>query len=398
MYAYDTVLFSETAIGLQRMLDALHMYSSEWGLTVNAKKTKVVVFRNSWQLNPNDVWLYNGDAIEIVNTFKYLGMLFSYNGKFNITQKQLSEQGRKAMFLLMREIHQHNFNIDTLLHLFNTYVGSILNYASEVWGFHKAPDIEKVHLSYLKRILCVKRSTASAVVYRELGRLSMQTHRKFRILKYWLKISSCDNIIIRTIYNIQFEDSNGINNINWLSSVKSLLCDIGMYEVWLDQGHTINKQYFLRMVRERLSDNFIQSVESLIQESTKCLLYKHLVDTWVVQPYLCEQRIPEYYRKAITKIRLSSHKLSVESGRFNNIERENRVCTMCNSHELEDEYHFILTCPRYRELRAIYIKRYYVNRPSMFKMTELFKSENPSILCNLGKYIVKALHLRSSLI
>ena len=31
---------------------------------------------------------------------------------------------------------------------FDTYVGSILNYGAEIWGFHKATDIEKVLNAY----------------------------------------------------------------------------------------------------------------------------------------------------------------------------------------------------------------------------------------------------------
>jgi hypothetical protein len=71
------------------------------------------------------------------------------------------------MFLLMREIGHHDFNTVTILQLFDTYVGSVMNYECEVWGFHKAADVERVHLSFLKRILGVELSTLSAAVYRE---------------------------------------------------------------------------------------------------------------------------------------------------------------------------------------------------------------------------------------
>ena len=50
MYADDTVLLSETAGGLQKMIDSLHTYSTKWNLCVNTEKTKIVVFRNSAKL------------------------------------------------------------------------------------------------------------------------------------------------------------------------------------------------------------------------------------------------------------------------------------------------------------------------------------------------------------
>jgi hypothetical protein len=148
-----------------------------------------------------------------------MGVLLYYNGKFNVTQKQVAEQGRKAMFLLMRETGHHDFNTVTILQLFDTYVGSVMNYGCEVWGFNKATDVERVHLSFLKRILGVKRSTLSAAVYREFGRLSMQACRKFRILKYWCKLLNSDNVIIRNVYTVLYDECCKPRCINWLSSV-----------------------------------------------------------------------------------------------------------------------------------------------------------------------------------
>ena len=61
----------------------------------------------------------------------------------------------------------------------------VLNYVLEISGFHKSPDIEKIHLKFLKQILGVRTSTASAAVYGEFGRVYLIVQRKTRILKYW---------------------------------------------------------------------------------------------------------------------------------------------------------------------------------------------------------------------
>ena len=42
---------------------------------------------------------------------------------------------------------------------------------------------------------------------------------------------------------------------------------------------------------------------------------------------------------------MNSHQLNIESGRFQNIARQNRLCTLCNCQDIEDELHFILKCP-----------------------------------------------------
>ena len=63
--------------------------------------------------------------------------------------------------------------------------------------------------------------------------------------------------------------------------------------------------------------------------------------------------------------------LAIETGRWHksdNIPLENRKCQNC--YTLEDEFHFILECPLYQDLRAEYIKRYYWVRPTMPKFIE----------------------------
>jgi len=45
--------------------------------------------------------------------------------------------------------------------------------------------------------------------------------------------------------------------------------------------------------------------------------------------------------------------------RFYNIDRNQRFCNNCSKHTVEDEYHFMLECSKYNDLRKEYIKTYY---------------------------------------
>lgn len=58
------------------------------------------------------------DQVEVVDKFMYLGVLLNYNGNFNVTQKQLASQGRKAMFCLRSKVSQLNLNVETMFSLF----------------------------------------------------------------------------------------------------------------------------------------------------------------------------------------------------------------------------------------------------------------------------------------
>ena len=70
----------------------------------------------------------------------------------------------------------------------------------------------------------------------------------------------------------------------------------------------------------------------------------------------------------MTKLRVASHRLEIEVGRWarpNRVPIADRKCRTCNS--IEDEFHFLLECNLYNDLRVQYIKRYYWNRTNVLK-------------------------------
>ena len=69
-----------------------------WGLQVNTMKTKIVVFRKRGNVRNSEKWLYNGQALEVVDHFNYLGTVFSYTGNFTFNQEHLFGKALKAKY------------------------------------------------------------------------------------------------------------------------------------------------------------------------------------------------------------------------------------------------------------------------------------------------------------
>jgi hypothetical protein len=44
-------------------------------------------------------------------------------------------------------------------------------------------------------------------------------------------------------------------------------------------------------------------------------------------------------RITFSKYRVSNHKLQIERGRYENIHHEERICKLCDSGEVENEFH-----------------------------------------------------------
>ena len=102
------------------------------------------------------------------------------------------------------------------------------------------------------------------------------------------------------------------------------------------------------------------------------------------------------YRIAFTKFRLSSHDLAIERGRFENIERNDRLCRHCNLNMIESEYHFMLVCPLYRDLRNKYLKKYYCHWPTLNKFDDLMTTKSTNVIKNVSKFVYFAMKLRNT--
>ena len=395
LYADDIVLFGKSPEELQKSLNILEEYCERWKLTVNTMKTKIVVFRKGGKLPENLHFTYKREHIEIVNNFCYLGIVFTSGGSSFETQKTLSGQAQKAIFILRKYLN--NFTALSLTHimdLFDKLITPILNYGSEVWGFYPAKSVETTHMSFCKRMLKVKQTTQNDFVHGELGRVDYQSLRYINIVKFWLKLIQTDERkYIRLTYNMMLNDLEmKPNKQNWASMVKHLLSRLGFFEVWNAQG-VGNICNFISAVKTRVKDIYTQDWHSRLEKSSRARFYVNIAN-FKCQTYLNALNI-EKYQRSLCKFRVSAHRLEVETGRWTKPVKtplNERICFICGV--LEDEFHFILECPLYSDLRQNYIQRYYWQRANMPKFIQLMTSESVRVIKNLAMFIEKAFKKR----
>ena len=118
-------------------------------------KTKIMVFRKGGILSRREKWLYNGAEIEIVNQFNYLGIIFTPGGSFIQATKTLSGKALRALCSLLSITKHLDIPLNIMVNLFESYVCSILNYASEIWGITSAMRIDRVQRKFCKWTLNV---------------------------------------------------------------------------------------------------------------------------------------------------------------------------------------------------------------------------------------------------
>ena len=225
LYADDQVLFSTSPTTLQQILNDVEIYCNAWGLKINVSKTKTIIFEKGGRHTNYNFFLY-GEKLEIVTSFKYLGIHFFKNGGWYRSQKCIAEHASKAVHRLFSVFSQYEFSTQEKCKLFDTLVSTVLNYSSEIWGLHEGKGIENIHTKFLRKILCVNKSTNLVGLYGELGRVPLQVLRKINMFRYWIKVLHVDNSnITKRVYLLLKKDADNnvtYNKLNWASQIKDM--------------------------------------------------------------------------------------------------------------------------------------------------------------------------------
>jgi hypothetical protein len=109
-----------------------------------------------------------------------------------------------------------------------------------------------------------------------------------------------------------------------------------MSNIWINQEHiTINFQ----QIKNRILDIYKQEWYSNIRNSSRLSSYSIYKRSFETEEYLHKVNINKF-RLSLTKFRLSPLNLAIETGRYQNVARENRLCTNCNVNLIENEFHF----------------------------------------------------------
>ena len=128
----------------------------------------------------------------------YLGVTFTHNAFFIKHKKHLLEQGRKAMFSVLRKTRKLNLPVDMQLQMFDCMVVPILLYVAEIHGYEKSDIIESLFLHFYKIIMCLKKCTPNAILYGELGRYPADILIKSRMVvfgKDWFVVNKIKYIV-----------------------------------------------------------------------------------------------------------------------------------------------------------------------------------------------------------
>jgi hypothetical protein len=159
----------------------------------------------------------------------------------------------------------------------------------------------------------VKKQTSTLGVLGDLGQYPINLEMQIKTIKYWIRVVNLPNEhIVKQMYNSQMQLHN-LGHRTWITDVKNLLEKAELSHLWEIEKPEVNLSKHIKKHMELLYRNLWTSEVNNSTVNPKLRLYKLTKETFEPELYLYIN-VPKY-RYALSKLRLSSNHLEIETGR-----------------------------------------------------------------------------------
>jgi hypothetical protein len=397
-YADDLALISRSWQGLQALLDGTCQFSRGKGMLVNVQKSKIVVF-NTRVLpvrrspgGPVARWLYQGQELEVVGAFKYLGL--ELHSELNMVLTQ--EPWARAMFGAIQKVHGIardmgvRKSIWAMARLYQTYACGVGLYGCQIWGSRFAhmsrvfeSGVARRQLCMLKNLVGAKRYTANWPVLHELGATPCHTYFVKALLKFQKKLITANSPLLTEVMRADADLARSGGMGCWTAefalALKSIGDAAGSPEVGarlhsaalegrqVEDGVEVRPGAVLALLRSAHLSQAWSGLDGIRDIRVPDLPQRKLLTYFAWFRIPDQAALPAYLRglpshhhemKQLARFRLGSHSLGVETGRYNRVPWQDRRCARCPAEFLDqlscavdDEEHAIFDCVGFQEQR-----------------------------------------------
>jgi len=166
-YADDLCVIGDSPEDLQRGLNYLIQYCETNFIQINTTKTKVQIFHRGRL--PACNFSLDGQSIEIVNNFVYLGFNFSTQLSFSQHAKTINAKARAKCGLLFTRLPIMELPLALVLDLFSSCILPVYTYGVSLW-LNNCPTsslqmIDATFTKFLKRYFMVPSHSNNATIH-----------------------------------------------------------------------------------------------------------------------------------------------------------------------------------------------------------------------------------------
>jgi len=343
----DTVIFATSRDAMNEKLRVLYEYCQEYNMVINQSKTKF------FAINADDEspFVHNDLTVSRTNSYTYLGaVVFNDTVAAQVASHVDSKKShcRKFSSFLARNCDAP-FGVKQTI--WNAALNSAILYGSETWMTHNLKSVESVYMRTLKELLGVKVQTPNDICLVEAGATPLKgliVEKQFQFVNKLCSYSHFQGSPAQFVMNL----------------IKESRSPMGRYLLWLE-GLT-HENFAAASVTDLRA-----KITGLVASSSRMASYVRMNPD--LSPPVIKQ-VPEHHRKAFTRIRLGSHHLRIETGRWSRTPRENRVCN-CDGASIQTEEHVLCFCSLTENLRVS-------NSSLNFSdITAFFKNSNFDLVC-----------------
>ena len=352
----DTVLFATSRQSMCKKLAILKRAADEIGMLIHPTKSRFMC------IGATDCEKFVMDNVDISHTSKYvyLGTPISPNTlKEHVNEHLESKSGHVFKFTSFL-VKNCDAPFSVKQTVWESALTSALFYSCETWLIEDFRAAESIFMCTLKNLLSVRSSTCNDLVLMEVGLADAKSFIRQRQSNYIHKLMARDNYansIVAKVITLAIEERTKSGEV-----LKNLI-DKGPNHDFVAESKLCIR-------------NKIRSSTST-RRTTYCSINPELTSPKI---YSSDIPIQEHHRIACTRLRLSSHRLKVETGRWSRIPVENRLCD-CGL--VQSEEHVLLKCPLTTQLRTDY------DISSINTLDELFSERDNAQICAFCYHVLQ---------
>ena len=215
------------------------------GVPYNTNKSKCVHFCNARARETTFEFSVGQNRLETVDSYKYLGIVFTYSGNFVNNVDNLAKAGGRALGSIISKIHNYkDFGFQSYEKVYQSCVLQILDYSSSVWGFKKFPSIDTIQNRALRFFM---------------GWLPSQLRRWISMARFWNRVLSFEE---DRLTRVAFDLDYSLHVNNWCSDMKHIFSQLNMEDTFRSKSK-INLETYRRKITDMHSVNWSDSVQTV---------------------------------------------------------------------------------------------------------------------------------------
>ena len=324
----DTVIFATTRENAIEKARVLTDFCRQSGMVINPGKTKFMVIRGE----QNDVRPLTVDDLVIQNCeeYNYLGCIFTQDGKADSTVKSHATAKQPHIMKFVSFLAKNvDFPFWVKRKVLEAALLSSVLYGCESWIRNSCKAMRTPYLTAVKTLLGVRASTPNDMCLIELNMPSLDARVKASQKCFLQKILA---------------DRKGMRDDPFMK----------IWEICRD-SETPGYRYLMDVLEggDHEEMDRMSRVERVRTNDGSKFRYYCDANPDLTEHNLYKSNIPEYQRISFSRLRLSSHRLAIETGRWTRppTPREDRLCS-CGG--VQTEEHIITECEVTENIRKGY--------------------------------------------